>query len=136
MVAEAVVNQLAGPKTGGMDGTRHAPVVFGTPFGFVNRTWAGKNAGHGGAIAQRAEAAKHVAPRAAAGLLARQQFVLAGNGQLGQRRATAHLGRVHTLQDLPKSRRGVLGAGHHARQGGQQGSFTRCGVTRFQRIKV
>ena len=135
VVAEAVVNQFTWTKTRRKHGARHAPIVFGRSFRLINRARAGKHARHPLAKADRAEAAKHIAAAAGpAGLLARQQFMLARDGQRRQGRPTGHRGRVDVLQNLMKGGRRIPGMGHLSRQCRHQGSFTRRVVARFQRI--
>ena len=53
VVAETVVNEFTRAKTGGVQGTRHPPVVAVTPFGLVNGARTGKHAWHVGAKTHR-----------------------------------------------------------------------------------
>ena len=79
VVAETVVDQLAGPKAGRIHCPRQAPVVFARRFWFVNRARAGEHAWHFVAVVQYAEAAERITASVgrAGGQLAFQQLVLA-----------------------------------------------------------
>ena len=69
------------------------------------------------------------------GLLAFEQLGLARDGQLRQRGAAVHCGRVHALQDLGEGRAVLLGVRHLAGQGAHLFALALLGRSGLQRIK-
>ena len=132
MVAEAVVDQLAGTKTRRINGPRHAPVILARAFWFINGPGAGKHMGHVGAVTQCAEAAKGIAAGLPRGLLALKQLVLAGDGQACQRGPGRDGGGVNAVEDFGKSGCLLLCVGDLQRQCRHQGGFAIGARARFK----
>ena len=109
VIAEGVVHQVAGPKTGCEDRARCAPIVARAAFRLVDRTGRGEDP-------QRAAARPPSDGRIAAehvlrtdGLLALEQLVLARDRQRGQRGAAVDDRRVDASKQVGKRRRVRLG---------------------------
>ena len=102
VVAEGVVDQVAGAEPGREHGAPGTPVVGRGAFGLVDRAGRGKQAGHARAAPQRGETAEPIA--GACAFCRSQQFVFARDRQPRQRLARGDARGIDAGQDLGKGR--------------------------------
>ena len=140
VIAEAVVQQIAGAKTGGMQGAADAPVVGARSLRFIDRPWrlehppcATSRSRRLIAPAHRRQAAEHVA--AGTGACPFEQLVLAQHRQPGKRRPVADLCGIDRCEQLR------VGGGMRARmrqlalQRGHRFTLPLLGVAPLERIE-
>ena len=111
VVGEAVVDDVAGPEAGGVEGAGEAPVVGPRPFRVVDRPGRGEDAGE----ARRRRGVQAAEGQPAAVQL--DQLGLAQQRQAGQRGAGRDLVGLDAGQPLGEPGRVVDRVAHQARQG-------------------